>query len=321
MECTLSVNRLFQTRIVSLGCLLLLLHILFSLPNSNAQASVYFSFDAESGTVGNDLPLPPFCGWPCGADNYTSCGTRPKYGSTGGAPQGSKYYYWNIAHPGLSGQSGAQMCPSVPDGTPDHYVTNAGDGRNSGQHDHGAELRTGSYTITGFMDKTLYVAYFFRFDTSADSNFPSYRQNVFQIGASTSATSNVQSAEKGVELVGEALRWEISKGQWDSYYGNTANHFTLYLGNPSHHLNPSLEHNDVYWQNQNGYSQTNPYQLAYNMALGCYASYDEAEQYRSCGAVGEWDENSRIHWHPDRQYRRERKRQHHDGGYAVPAGL
>lgn len=266
--------------------------VVFFVLTSSAHATVYFSLNAESGTVGTAVPVPPMCGWPCGADNYTSCGTRPRYESAGGAPQGSKFIQFDIAHPGLAGQPGAQMCPSVPDGTPDHYQTFNAQLRNSGQHDHGQELRTGTYTITGIMDKTLYVAYWFKFETFADSNFPAYRQNVFQNGASTGAMSNVQSGEKGVEIVGEAFRWEVGCGQWDSYYGNSANHFTCWLGNPSHHLNPSLEFDDIYRPNQNGYSYTAPYQMAYNQWHSVVMQVTTKRD--NTGAVALWINGTKI---------------------------
>jgi hypothetical protein len=225
---------------------------------SSAHATVYFSLDAESGTVGQNVPQPPMCGWTCGSDNFNTCGTRPRYESAGGTPNGSKYIQFDIAHPGLQGDAGAFQCPSVPDGVANVWSYTRG------QHDHGQELRYGSRTVTGFMDKTFYMAAYFRLDTFVDPVFPSYRQEVFDRGASTNAISSVQSAEKGIELVGEALRWTISMGQWDSYYGNSPGHFTAYIGNPDQHMNPSLEHSDVYWQNQNGYAETNPIQLAYN---------------------------------------------------------
>ncbi len=55
-----------------------------------SQAAQYFYFDAESGVVGANLTNPPFCMYECGAGS----GTIGTYQSTGGTPQGSKYFQW-----------------------------------------------------------------------------------------------------------------------------------------------------------------------------------------------------------------------------------
>lgn len=186
----------------------------------STQATVHFLFDAEAGSVGANVPNPPFCNDQCGATGAVG----PVVDNAGGAPQGVKYFQWAVA---------------------------------ANQHDHYNEVAYSHPILTASEGTTMYLAYWLRIDRQTGGS----RFNVFQTGA------GVQSAEKGTGLhgpnVGDGLRWDVSIGQWDSYAANSADHFTVWGGNPSHHLNPALEHNDVFYQNQNGYSDTNPIQLAY----------------------------------------------------------
>lgn len=186
-----------------------------------AYATVYFSFDAESSTVGSQLTNQPFCSWECIGEGYQSI-VIGMIGATGGAPQGSKYFYWNIVQNQHSHYNEIRQSPNLPSGT-------------------------------NMLGKTVYLAYYFRFDRSSGGT----RYDIFERG------NGVQSAEKGIEIRGPGLRWVTSMGQWDSLPANASGKFSTFVGNPSYHLNSSLEHNDIYYPNQGGFSGSNPIQLDY----------------------------------------------------------
>lgn len=122
------------------------------------------------------------------------------------------------------------------------------------QHDFYNEIRpTTGLPIPGNQSgRTFYLAFWFRFERKTGGN----RFDVFQSG-------NLQSAEKGFEIRGPGLRWITAMGQWDSLASNSSGRFTVWLGNPSHHLNTTLEHNDVYYPNQGGFTENNSQQLEY----------------------------------------------------------
>src|SRR4030067_1348498 len=105
-----------------------------------------------------------------------------------------------------------------------------------------------SLGITNIIGKTFYVAYFFRFD----------RINGLDIWHETG-----DSADKGIEIVGSGLRWLVSRGQWGNLISNQDHRYTVWLGNPTYHLNPQLEVGDIYFPNQSGYSASNTIQLQY----------------------------------------------------------
>lgn len=217
---------------------------------SNAYATMYFSFNAEGDAVGSSLTNEPFCGFQCGAGTESGQ-TVGRIGSTGGAPQGSKYFYWNIVQ---------------------------------NQHDHYNEIRQTPNLPSGanLMGKTLYLAYHFRFDRQSGGA----RYDVFESG------SGVQSAEKGIEIRGPGLRWITSIGQWDSLASNQAGKFTVWPGNPSYHLNRSLEHNDVFYPNQSGYSNTNTQQLDYEKWHSVVFAIKLANN--STGSVALWVDDTKT---------------------------
>jgi len=57
------------------------------------QATIYLDLNAENGTVGNSVSNPPFCQGPCSGD-----GESATYETSGGTPEGTKYYQWQIAN-------------------------------------------------------------------------------------------------------------------------------------------------------------------------------------------------------------------------------
>jgi hypothetical protein len=105
-----------------------------------------------------------------------------------------------------------------------------------------------TFPITNILNKTLYLAYHFNF-TRIDG------RNIWhQTG---------QSGDKGLELQGSGIRWIVSRGHWENLANNTDHRYTIWGGNPSYHLNPSLENTDILRPNQSGYSASNPIQLTY----------------------------------------------------------
>lgn len=92
-----------------------------------AHATVYLNLNAEDGTVGTYVPNPPFCQTPCSGG-----GERATYQSSGGTPQGSKYYQWQT----VDNQT--------------QYYTESHINYPSG--------------ITNIMGTTFYLAYYFRMD-------------------------------------------------------------------------------------------------------------------------------------------------------------
>lgn len=190
-----------------------------------AQATVYFYYDAENGTVGDLLPNPETGGgpnfWPC-CPNEEHRGTVQ---SSGGAPQGLHYFQWQT-------------------------VDNQGDAYNIVRD-------RDTFTLTpGIQGRTFYLAHFERFDRIDGRDI-------------WHECTSCQSADKGVELTGQGIRWLVGRGQWTNHAANQDHHWTLLAGNPTYHMNirvagcPALEVADNLLQNASGYNSVNPIQLEY----------------------------------------------------------
>jgi len=108
--------------------------------------------------------------------------------------------------------------------------------------------KTQGLPVSNPMNKTFYLAYFFNFT----------RINGIDIWH-----ENGDSADKGVELVGNGIRWLISRGHWGNLGNNQDHAYTVWGGNPSYHLNSSVENYDIYRPNQGGYGPDTPIQLEY----------------------------------------------------------
>lgn len=106
-----------------------------------------------------------------------------------------------------------------------------------------------TFPITCLLGKTYYLGYFFNF-TKIDGKEIWHRTG--------------DSADKGVELMGNGVRWTVSVGHWGNLAANQADKFTVWGGNPTYHLNRSLENYDIYLPNQSGFSASNPIQLEYD---------------------------------------------------------
>lgn len=176
-----------------------------------AHATVYLNLNAEDGTVGTYVPNPPFCQTPCSGG-----GERATYQSSGGTPQGSKYYQWETVANQTNTYTEIHPSPNFP--------------------------------ITNVLGQTFYLAWFFNFT----------RINALDIWHETG-----DSADKAVEIDGSGVRWTGSPGNWVSLAPNQDHRYTIFIGNPTYHLNLSLEHSDIYYPNQNGYNNTNTLQLQY----------------------------------------------------------
>ncbi len=220
-----------------------------------AQATVFFHYDAESGTSGDLLPWPASnTASPPAPEFYQGDSVNPVRGRVQmdvSAPQGNKYFQWLVA-----------------------------------DHDHDAwnEIREkgiGAHMpVRLVMGNTYYVAYYFRYDRTAGKDL-------------WHTTSSVQSADKGVELYGGGFRWELSPGQWEAFPALGAGHFTCWIGNAGYHLNNStntstniIEVTDVINLNQQGYSRSNPmpfdYERWYSVVMGVKAATNQT------GSVTVW---------------------------------
>jgi hypothetical protein len=105
------------------------------------------------------------------------------------------------------------------------------------------------FPITGILNKTLYLAYFFNFT---------------RIGGLDVWHESGDSADKGIEFVGSGVRWILSRGHWSNLANNIDHNYTVWAGNPTYHLNAGIENNDIYRPNQSGYSDSSSIQLSYD---------------------------------------------------------
>jgi hypothetical protein len=105
--------------------------------------------------------------------------------------------------------------------------------------------------VSDVLGKTYHMAWFFRFARIG--------------GLDVWAAANDQdSGDKGVEITGDGIRWDVSTGHghWAGA-DSTAGHFTAWGGNPSYHLNPAIEVYDALPNNRSGYGINNSIQLDY----------------------------------------------------------
>ena len=116
------------------------------------------------------------------------------------------------------------------------------------QGHHYTEItNTQGIPVSNINGKTFYLAWYFNFS----------RINGRDIWHKTG-----QSGDKGLELLGNGVRWTLGRGQW-GLMENTNDHYTVFGGNPTYHLNRELERSDIYVPNQSGYSAANTIQLRY----------------------------------------------------------
>lgn len=94
---------------------------------------------------------------------------------------------------------------------------------------------------------TYYYAFFFRFDRI--NGIDIWREGDFSY------------FDKAAEIDGDGVRWVIQFGERGML--NQDHNFSVFITNPTYHLNPALEISDSYFQNYGGYSRTNSIQLGY----------------------------------------------------------
>ena len=186
-----------------------LLLLVFIKPSS---ATIYFYFDSEGEDIDAILPLvgggeTNFCQTEC-----TGNGDKGTTQSSGGTPQGTKYFEWLTVDSQL-----------------DAYTEIVNDV---------------TFPVTLTLGTTYYVAYYFNFS---------------RIGGLDIWNECVcQSADKGIELVGNGIRWILSRGQWEDFSANQDHRYTIWGGNPPD-LNPAVK----FLPNLAGYSDSNMPQLQY----------------------------------------------------------
>ncbi|HJX18595.1 MAG TPA: heparin lyase I family protein [Acidiferrobacterales bacterium] len=133
--------------------------------------------------------------------------------------------------------------------------------------------------VADLLGKTLYLGWYFNF-TRIDGN------DIWHEG-------QLQSGDKGVEIRGPGVRWGVANGQWETVAANQDHRYTVWLGNPTYHLNPELEHVDIYFPNQSGYSATHTIQLDYenwhSAVLGVHFAFDQT------GWVGVWIDGEKVY--------------------------
>jgi hypothetical protein len=198
--------------VIAAGLLVVFVFLAFCLFPHSAHATIYFYYDAENGTVGDDVPMDT-------GGVYFEFTTTPDStrGTVRNAPlvakQGTKYFGFDIA---------------------------------ANQHDAQADIRNrATMPFNTTLGTTYYLAYFLNF--TEINNIEVFRTNI----------STQECAEKGVEMVGNGLRWIVSMGSRWSEQNLSAHQWSPFLGNPSHHLNPTLESYDAFLPNQSGYNINN----------------------------------------------------------------
>lgn len=120
---------------------------------------------------------------------------------------------------------------------------------NDNQNNYYTEVKDGGFPVTNILGDTIYLAWFFRFDRIG--------------GLNIWHTTGNASGDKGIEIRGSGVRWETGNGFWGSGTTIPDNRYTVWLGNPTYHLNSEVEIYDIYRQNQNGYSAANSIPLQY----------------------------------------------------------
>ena len=198
---------------------------LAALLSSQTQATVYFYYDAEDVTTGEVLPHHQtsgveFCQTACSGAGAR--GVVHDQNSFGvPAPQGSKYWAWHIAQGQIEAYTAAKNVSTMP--------------------------------ATNIIGKTIYLAVWVRHE---------------RINGQDIWNTSGQSTNKHLDIRGNGVRWTIGQGHWDKCDGsyspgfenNDPHHFSVYGGNATYHLNPSLEE---FGSNRNGYTCQNMPQLKY----------------------------------------------------------
>jgi len=169
---------------------------------NSSNATIYFYYDAEGGTVGEYVPSPPitsgvvFCQTEC-----SGSGTKAKVQSTGGAPQGAKYWRWETVQ----------------------NQTNA----------YTEVKNKGVFPFSCTLGKTYYFAFFIKFERIGGNDI--WHECVCQ---SISKTAEIRG--NGIRWNMSFGQW-YECSPTEMCMENQDHHFTITLGNPTYHINPALE--------------------------------------------------------------------------------
>lgn len=184
--------------------------------NTNADATILFQVNAESGYVdGDTVGNPPMCNSQCGeavvgkpiAKSFANCSPAAH------APTGNYCFKWDIV--ANQSQYRSEMRPIL------------------------------NYTVTE--GEVLYMGYQLKLERIGGAD-------IFHDGGNTG--QNQQSGDKGIEMIAidsSDFRWVISEGQWDSMCWNTDHKWSIWLGNPTNHFNPTIEFVSAIRPNAGGY--------------------------------------------------------------------
>jgi len=181
--------------------------------SGESNATIYFYFDAEDSTVGDTLPYDQSSGYEfCQPLCGSSNGVRGYIANEGGTPQGDKYFRWDLNN-------------TDPNSTKAIFC-------NLKNKD--------TFPVNLELGKTYYIAFFCNF-TRIDG------QDIWHSGGE----GFPQSADKGIEMKGSGIRWIAARGQWEEI-DNDLHKWSVWMGNPTYHLNPDLEE---YYPNTGGFER------------------------------------------------------------------
>ncbi len=97
--------------------------------------------------------------------------------------------------------------------------------------------------------RTYYFAFFARFDRRDG-------RDIWHHGR------DAESFDKALEVVGDGIRWTVNFGERSM--GNQEHRFSVFVTNPTYHLNRDLERvSETYYQNQGIFSRSHSLQLEY----------------------------------------------------------
>ena len=241
---------------------LLLSCIIVFLVGGMSHATVYFNFNAESNIV--DVAAPTWATCACtGVGTPFDCCTG--IGSNNGCEFDVSWYYCASGE-GVNARVTIRDDIITPDGTK-YMEWSVLDN----QHDAYNEIKNKNFPHTINDGTTLYWAYYLRVQ-------PTGVKPVF------TAHGNM---EKGIEIHGNEFRNGLSIGRSDAFSDVGNDHFTFYMGNASYHYNTAAngapttcrEINDVFLQNQNGYSASNPFIGNYNEWYAIVGRLDMVDDY------------------------------------------
>ena len=166
----------------------------------------YFFFDAEEGTIGEEIPHHQsgggsnFCQPEC-----SGLGDRATYQSSGNVPQGNQYFQWETV-----------------DSQVNHYC----------------EIKNvGVFPVTEILGKTLYLAFYMRFDRKDGTD-------IWHEGSGTQSwDKGIEMRGHGVRWTVGWGQWDKCNGSYSpGFAANQDHHFTIGSGNPTYHL-PGSEYN------------------------------------------------------------------------------